>query len=149
MDEKTLPRYDTFLGSPEEPITVSLLLPRPGEHEFKWVVAETIGKEYGHFGFRIHPKALPVNIHVYGKRELIEHLAKSGKLVRCGLELVAKRTSSDREFIFVNLYLTKPWLLETHELKVIGTSPDPTKRPWFVYTTKDMNGIGVSVKPIG
>lgn len=154
MDQMKKASYLTILGfNPEDrknrkPIVISLSLPRLGEHDFKWVIAENIGKEYGHYGFRIHPKATPVNVHVYGERELILHLAQNGKPVKCELELVVKKTMSDREFIIVNLYLTKPWLHETHAFMVTGTSPDSAKRPWFVYTTKDMNGIGLSVEPL-
>jgi len=101
-----------------------------------------------HYGFRIHPKANPVNVHVYGERELIEYLAENGKPVKCNLELVVKKVSSDREFIIVNLYLSKPWLRETHAFMITGTSPDSGKRPWFVYTTKDMKGTGLSVEPL-
>jgi hypothetical protein len=153
MDQAKKPSYLTILGmNPEKkrtakPFVVSLTLPRLGVHDFKWVVAETISKEYGHYGFRIHPKALPVNVHVYGERTLIEHLAQTGKTVKCELELVVKIVGN-REFILVNLYLTKPWARETHALSISGTSPDPAKRPWFVYTTKDMNGIGISVEPL-
>lgn len=153
MDQTKKVSYLTILGmNPEncrgKSVVVSLTLPRLGEHDFKWVVAETIDKEYGHYGFRLHPKANPVNVHVYGERELIEYLAQSGKPVKCGLELVVKKTESNREFILVNLYLTKPWLRETHAFMITGTSPDSAKRPWFVYTTKDMNGIGISVEPL-
>lgn len=148
MDQQKHASYFPILGSPEEPIVISLTLPRFGEHDFKWVVAPTIEKEYGHYGYRLHPKANPVNCHVYGERELIEYLAKTGKSVTCHLELVVKQTASSREFVLVNLYLTKPWLRETHEFMITGTSPDSAKRPWFVYTTKDMHGIGISVKPL-
>jgi len=148
MDQQKKATYFPILGSIKEPVIISLTLPRLGEHEFKWVTAPTIQKEYGHYGFRLHKKATPINVHVYGERQLIEHLATTGKPVKCALELVVKRTASDREFILVNLYLTKPWLSETHELKLIGTSPDATKRPWFVYTTVYMNGVGISVEPV-
>jgi hypothetical protein len=149
------PVYTTILGrnprNPlphERPIVISLTLPRLGEHDFKWVIAETLRKEYGHYGFKLHPKANPTNVHVYGERELIMHLAKSGNTAKCELELVVKKTTSGREFILVNLYLTKPWLRETHAFTILGTSPDAEKRPWFVYTTKDMCGTGISVEPL-
>ncbi len=148
MDQVKRASYFPILGSPKEPVIVSLTLPRLGEHDFKWVIAPTIEKEYGHYGFRLHPKASPVNCHVYGERELIEYLAMSGKPVKCALELVAKQTASEREFILVNLHLVKPWLRETHTFTITGTSPDPAKRPWFVYTTKDMNGVGISVESL-
>jgi hypothetical protein len=154
MDQMKKASYLTILGfNPEnrkgkKPFVVSLTLPRLGEHDFKWVNAPTIEKEYGHYGFRIHPKASPINVHVYGKRELIEFMAKNGKLVKCELELVVKKMASGREFILVNLYLTKPWLDETHAFAITGVPSDFAKRPWFVYTTKDMNGIGISVKPL-
>jgi hypothetical protein len=145
--------YLTILGNSEDrhgtrPLVVSLTLPRLGEHDFKWVSAATLGKEYGHYGFRIHPKANPVNVHVYGERELIEFLARTGKAATCELELVVKKTESEREYILVNLYLTKPWLRATHEFAIVGTSPNPEKRPWFVYTTSDMHGVGISVEPL-
>lgn len=148
MDQLKTVSYLPILGSPAEPVIVSLALPRLGEHDFKWVVATTIDKQYGHYGYRIHPKANPINVHVYGERELIEYLARTGKPVKCALELIVKHTASGREFILVNLYLTKPWLCETHQFMMTGTSPDPTKRPWFVYTTKDMMGNGISVEPL-
>ncbi len=153
MDRTQKPTYSTILGGNFKekrrgrPIVVSLVLPHMGEHDFKWVVATIIGKEYGHYGFRIHPKANSVNVQVYGERELIESLAKTGKAVKCELELVVKQTGSEREYILVNLYLTKPWLHETHAFAITSTSPDPEKRPWFVYTTGDMNGVGISVEP--
>ena len=155
MDQKKKASYMTILGfnpvnrgGGSKSVIVSLTLPRLGEHDFKHVDAEEIGREYWHYGFRLHPKAVPVNVHVYGDRKLIQSLAQHGKSVKCELELVVKRVSSEREFIMVNLYLTKPWLQETHEFMVAGTSSDSAKRPWFVYTTKDMNGIGISAKPL-
>lgn len=143
--------YTTILGrNPQEgarksAIVVAVKLPRLGEHDFKWVTAQSIGKEYGHFGFRLHPKANPVNIHVYGDRKVIERLAKIGSPVICEVELVVKKTESDREFILANLYMVAPWSKVSHEFCV---APAPKERPWFVYTTSDMHGVGVSVKPI-
>ena len=147
MDQVKKVSYLPILGNARNPVVISLTLPRLDEHGFGWVTELATQKEYGQYGFRIHPKASPVNVHVYGERELILHLAQNGKSVKCELQLVVKKTT-DREFILVNLYLTKPWLHETHAFNISGTSPDSAKRPWFVYTTKDMNGIGVSVEPL-
>lgn len=137
--------YVAILGSPKKPIVISMTLPRLGEHGFKWVVAEAIGKEYGHYGFKLHPKANPVNVHVYGERSLIERLSATGKSVVCQVEIVVKKTTSEREFILVNLYLTDLWRHLTHEFEITRA---PSDRPWFVYTTKDMHGVGVSLKPL-
>ncbi len=154
MDRAQKASYFTILGgNPEEkgrsrPIVVSLVLPRMGEYDFKWTIAPTIGKEYGHYGFRLHPRANPVNVQVYGERSLIESLAATGKAAKCELELVVKKTELGKEYILVNLYLTKPWLQETHGFTIDGASLDSAQRPWFVYATKDMPGVGISVKPL-
>lgn len=148
MGQENKAEYISILGSPAKPIVVEIVLPKLGEHDSKWVIAEALGKEYFHYGHRHHPKATPVNVHVYGKRELIIACAKAARTVVAELELVVKKTALGREFIFVNLYLTHPHTRITHECEITGCSPDPERRPWFVYTTKDMNGVGISVKPI-
>ncbi len=150
MQEKA--QYTTILGAnPEfrggsEPIVVGHILPKIGEYDFKWVVASVIGKEYGHYGFRLHPKAKPINVHVYGECNFIARMASMRKPVRCELELVVKRTKSGFEYLFVNLYLTKPWVQITHTLDFV---PAPKNRPDYVFTTKDMHGIGARVQSIG
>lgn len=146
MGQRQTAEYISILGSPAKPIVVELTLPRIGEHDSKWVIAESIGKQYFHYAFRIHPRAQPVNVHVYGKREFVIECAKAGTPVVAELELVVKKIG-EREFILINLYLTAPQGA-THELWIRGCSFDSDKRPWFVYTTKDMNGVGVSVEPI-
>ena len=147
MDQTKKAEYISILGSPAMPVVISLTLPRLGEHEFKFVDGtETVGKKYFHYGYRLHPEGRPVNVHVYGERTLIEYLAGTGKPATCELELVVKKVSSDREFIFVNLYLTVPQRHVSHEFTIVNTSPNPAKRPPFVYTTKDMGGVGISVE---
>lgn len=140
--------YTSLLGSLAEPITVSLTLPRLGEHGLKKVAAEALGREYYHFGHKIHRKSKRVNIHVYGESRLIEKVARSGTEVMCRLELFIKRTISGREFILVDLHLAPPTAHETHTFTVVQCTPNPEKRPPFVYTTTDMNGIGIAVVPI-
>lgn len=143
--------YQSILGrNPiEEPqkrkVVVVLQLPRLGEHDFQWKVVPAIGKEYGHYGFRLHPKANPVNIQVYGDRKIVENLAQTGKPVVCELELLVKRLEDGREYLLTNLYLTKPWASVTHEFRV---TPAPKERPSFVYTTNQMFGTGVAVRPL-
>jgi hypothetical protein len=90
------------------------------------------------------PKANPVNIQVYGDRKIIENLARSGKPIVCELELVVKKLANGKDYILVNLYLTNPNRRVTHEFAVV---PAPQERPWFVYSTKDMYGTGVLVRP--
>jgi hypothetical protein len=154
MDRMQQSSYSTILGrNPEErrggrPIIVSHVLPHLGEYEFKWVVAPTLGKQYGHYGFKVHAKANAVNVQVYGEQTLIEYFAKTGRPVTCELELVVKRTALEREYILVNLYLTKPSFRATHVLQIKGMSPEPEKRESFEYTTRDMKGVGVSLKTI-
>lgn len=126
-------------------VVVSLWLPRLGEHDFKWKVAEALGLAYHHYGFRLHPKAMPVNVQVYGDRKLVERHAQLSTFVICELELVVKKTEQGREFILVNLYLTDPTRRVSHEFAIVGA---PKERPSFVYTTDDMNGVGISVRPL-
>jgi len=142
--------YQTILGrNPEnyntfqEPFVVALSLPRMGEWDFKWCKSEFLGCEYGHYGYRIMPKASPVNVQVYGDRKIIEYLARTGKATVCELELVVKKLADGREYILVNLFLTKPNRKVTSEFSII---PAGRERPWFVYTTKDMGGSGISVR---
>lgn len=148
MGHEKKAEYISILGSPAKPVVVELVLPRIGEYDSKWVIAETVGKEYFHYGHKVHPKAQPVNVHVYGAREHIIYLAKTGTPVKYGLELVLKKTVSGREFIFVNLTVLKRLLPPSHVFAVTNCSPDPQKRDEWVYTTRDMNGIGISVEPL-
>lgn len=136
--------YKAILGNPKSPIVVGLTLPRLGEHDFKYVVVEELKREYYHYGFRLIQGARPVNVQVYGKRKLIEYLAHAQCSAKCELELVVK-TLGEREFILVNLYLTDPEKKVTHEFGIV---PAPQNRPSFVYTTKDMRGVGVMVRPL-
>jgi hypothetical protein len=141
--------YSSILGCPQQPVIVSLVLPAVGEHGFHYVDArDTVGQQYWHYGFRPHPESRPVNVHVYGESTLIEYLARTGKTAKVELELVVKQVAFGREFIFANLYLTKPWLGETHEFVIVNTSPKAEKRPGYVYTTQDMGRVGFSVRPL-
>ena len=132
-------------SDPRKRVVVSLSLPRIGEHDMKWKVAEALGLAYHHYAFRFDPKAHPVNVQVYGDRKVVEGLAHTGRPAVCELELVVKKTESGREFILVNLYLTNPNHRTTHEFLICEA---PLDRPWFVYTTKDMNRVGISVEPM-
>lgn len=153
MDKQKKPAiYKTILGrNPsncfpyQKPIVITLTLPHIGEHEFKWCKSEFLGCEYGHYGYRIIPKASPVNVQVYGDKKIIENLARTGKAAVCGLELVVKKLADGREYILVNLFLTNPKWQVTHEFTIV---PAGKERPWFVYTTKDMGGSGISVRPL-
>ena len=145
------PLYQTILGRNPNVVApgvsgaravVSHVLPKLGEHGFKWVVADVIVKEYGHYGFRLHPKANPVNVHVYGDSNIIQRMAVAGKPVVCELELVMKAVSSGCKFILVNLHLVKPFTPVTHVFNFVSVSKNC---PLGVYTTLDMRGTGIKV----
>lgn len=145
-------KWNTILGrnprnqdsDARKSVIVSLSLPHMGQHGMQWKVAEALGLAYHHYAFRLHDKAQPVNVQVYGDRKVVEGLTRSGQPVVCELELVVKTVEGGREFILVNLYLTAPYHRRTHAFEICGA---PADRPWFVYTTKDMNGVGIAVKP--
>ena len=146
------PVYKTLLGrnpgNPlpyEEPVVIELVLPNLGEHDFKWVFADAIERTYFHYGFRLHPKGSAANVHVYGERGLIEHLAKTGKPARCELELV-KKTIGERTFVLANLYLVPPSRRVTHEFGIVTISPK--KATDVMYTTLDMKGMTFWVDPL-
>ena len=147
MDRIPQSQYTTLV--PEQKcnrgVFVRHVLPKVGEHGFKWVVADAIGKEYGHYGFRLHPKANPVNFHVFGNSDLIQRLAVSGKVAKYELELVLKKTVTGREFVLVNLYLVGQHVRETHKFTVVSA---PKDHPDFVFTTEGMHGVGVKVQPL-
>lgn len=153
MDKQKKPAvYKTILGrNPEnyfpyqKPIVISLCLPRMGEWDFKWCVSEYLRCEYAHYGHKLMPRSNPVNVQVYGNRKAIEGLAKSGMPAVCELELVVKKLNDGREYILVNLFLTSPNRRVTHEFTIV---PAGKERPYFVYTTKDMGGSGISVRPL-
>lgn len=149
MNQAANPTFLSVLGrnpddrqSREKQIVVSLALPRLGEHGFKYIFAETIGKEYYHYGYRLDPKANPVNVHVYGGRKLVEYLARTGEVAVCELELVVKRLTNGKEFILVNLFITNPNRRVTHKFGIV---PAPKDRKQFVYTTNDMYGTGILI----
>jgi hypothetical protein len=131
-------------------VVVTVVLPRLGEYDFKYVDArETVGRQYYHYASRIHRRAVPVNVHVYGDRKQIEEAAWNRSHVRCTLQLMEKQRG-DRKFVIVNLFVLPPWEANkrsnTHEFRIC---PAPAKkRPEWVYTTADMNGTGVSVRPL-
>ena len=150
MDQVQKLLYEVILGrnpSDSRPemtkVVISHVLPKFEEHGFKWVNAEIIGKEYGHYGFRIHPKANPVNVHVFEGMNFIGRMTATQKPVVCELELVKKTVATGRSFVLVNLYLAKPFVRVTHSLSFVsvGKSADTTD----VYTTSDMRGVGVRV----
>lgn len=145
MNQVNKAQYNSVLGSVRNPVLVALQLPQWGEHGFVWLDAPAIGKEYGHYGYRISPKAGPINVHVYGRRTAIDLLSKYDKLAICELELVVKRLESGREFILINLYLANPSRQVTHEFAII---PAPQNRRRFIYTTKDMQGVGIVVNAL-
>lgn len=153
MDKQHKPAiYQTILGrnpnNPlpyEKPVIVSLSLPRMGEWDFRWCVSEFLRCEYAHYGHRLMPRSNPVNVQVYGNKKTIEGLAKSGFQAVCELELVVKKFRDGREYILVNLFLTKPNRRVTHEFTIV---PAGIERPYFVYATKDMGGSGISVRPL-
>ena len=152
MDQVQKSLYEVILGTNPldfkpgmTKVVVSHMLPKSGEHGFRWVNAEVIGKEYGHYGFRLHPKANSVNVHVYGDVNLIGRMAAIGRSVVCELELVKKTLASGRTFILVNLYLTKPFARVTHTLRFVAT---PKNCMPDIYTTADMRGVGIKVVPL-
>ena len=122
---------------------VSLVLPKFGQHDFKWVDAmATIGKKYGHYAFRHHPMASPVNVHVYGDQKVIEHLAKTGRLGVYELEIVEKTIASGKKYVFVNLRLMHPATVPTHSFQILPRSKSNHK---FFFGTDDMHGMGIGV----
>lgn len=144
-------KYVTVLGqNPEamrrqKSVIVAVQLPRMGDYGMEWKSVAAIGREYAHFAHKLHPKAQPVNIQVYGDRKVIEGLARTGRSAMCELEMQVKVLEDGREYLLVNLFLTKPWLVPTHEFRITSA---PAERPEWVYTTKNMNGIGIAVRPL-
>ncbi|MCX6756977.1 MAG: hypothetical protein NTW35_02390 [Candidatus Nomurabacteria bacterium] len=147
MDKQKTPAvYKTILGrNPKNPLPyekkVVVFMPLP---YFSWVKSDFLKCEYGHFGYRLEQESSPVNIQIYGDRKIIEGFVRSGKPVVCELELIVKKLMNGREYILVNLFLTNPNRQVTHEFAIV---PAPLERPWFVYTTKNMNGTGILVRP--
>ncbi len=137
--------YKTLFGGSVFLSIVSWFLPRLGQHDFKWVVAETINKQYGHYAFRIHPKGSPVNVHVYGDRDVIEYLARTGKPGVFEFEVVEKTTESGKKFVFVNLRLMAPTTRLTHVAELMPKSKSEHRH---FFTTETMHGMGVGVTRI-
>lgn len=148
MDKQKTPAvYKTILGrNPSNPLPyekkVVVFMPLPC---LKWIKSDFLKCEYGHFGYRLTQKSSPVNMQVYGDHKIIKRLAKTGTLAVCELELVVKKLNDGREYILVNLFLTDPRRQVTHEFAIV---PAGRERPWFVYTTKDMGGSGILVRPL-
>ncbi len=144
--------YYTILGNNpgsmrrQKAIVVAVQLPRMAcDGGMEWKSVAAIGREYAHFAHKLHPKAQPINVQVYGDKKVIEGLARTGRSAMCELEMQVKVLEDGREYLLVNLFLTKPWLVPTHEFRITSA---PAERPEWVYTTKNMNGVGIAVRPL-
>jgi hypothetical protein len=120
---------------------------------YHWSQAPVTAKPYMHFACQLDDPKNPVNVQLYGDRSNIQSLHRGDTPVICQLELVRKVMSepdkADRHYILVNLFLDLDMRVAhaTHEFSIRKAAISEARNE-FLYTTMDMRGVAILVRPL-